>query len=248
MQIQVRTKVNIDTKKVSRSITKSKVSSVAQATAYVWKSVRNSIRKRKGRQKRYDLHIYDQNNQPVEKVSRYLARPHRRGERVYLWTNPTLGRKAARGNVRELQTKAVMSIRKGSQPGGVPYSWPASTDYTGKRKNPGWPEYWLRDSIRFNPDEGTVYSSPLGMSRTLPMPQILEKEGNYVSNRRYMAGYKIIKRQFRNGSVHVTYKEHYESNRSKFRVAPRPFMAPAAQKAKSKLPDIFAKQIKLNFH
>jgi hypothetical protein len=240
--IETKVRISLDSDGILRKLQAASQQAREKATVHLARAVKTSIGKRRGRLKKYDMDIYDGNNKPVEKVKDYLKKPKRKNERVMIYSGYGKGKKLAKGSVKELQTQGVYRYGKGAPAGHVPYSWPhdATTQYGRTRP---WPDYWLRNSIKFDKPSGTVYSDPAHAARALPMPKLIEEGGTSVYNKRHVAGYYIMEKHFKNGSIHVNYKEVAKGKTVRKHFAPRPFMRPAAEKQKANIRKMFAESI-----
>ena len=229
-----------DVKKVQQAAAKATKKGIADATAYLWTVAKNSVRKRDGRKKQFPLHIIDNEGRRTESVKEHLAKPKRANERVVVHSNPGTGKKRSTGNVREPQTTANYNKKTASQPGKTPHSH--------KSFKPGWPDYWLRKGVVFDKENGIVYVNPPHVNKSemsQSIPQLIEMGGPAISYKKNFMGYRLRTRKFKNGQVHVTYKEVFWGDQPRqppkprrYQMKPRPFLKPALEKAAKKLVQI----------
>ncbi|MDR1493145.1 MAG: hypothetical protein LBT05_10540 [Planctomycetaceae bacterium] len=251
MQIQAKTTIDFKAPLIIQKINKSKKKSIADATRIVWTRIRRSVRQRKGRRKKFPLYIMEADGgkyKNVESVAKYLARVRKNGlvsnKKAKIFPYGGSRGKGAKATPTELQKTGEALIGASAAPGNIPFSWASDDTTVWGRKKKGWTDFWLRKSIKFDAGEGLIYSSPAHAAKALPIPQLLETGGTTRYNKRYVVGYQIIKREFKNGNVHITYLEVVKGKRGYRTIAPRPFMRPGAEKSRKQVQKTFADNMK----
>jgi hypothetical protein len=244
MEIKTKIQNKIKLKNVKKSIQKGKIKSLAQATSYLWKLTQTSIRKRQGqKQKPYKLYIYDKDDStgkkpPIETVASYIRRQEKEGvekRRVVKWWRGK-GQSAGRNNDREMLKTVKPITHKPSPANSPPYSWKK------RIPNRGWGDYWLRNSIKYNPEQGQVYSSPRHATKAAPIPKIMEYGGESMMYYRKLMGYRVYPYEYKN-EKRIVFNRVYERHQELKSVQKHPFMKPSAIKAAKVLPKIYAQRI-----
>ena len=220
-----------DVNKLERLAKKASEKAIGQATAYLWKVTVNSIKRRSGKEKKYDLKIFlgqreDGTYETVENAKKYLARAKRANEKIVQRNKRDVRTPNARGKYRE---------KTPSAPGQPPRSHKTSN-------------HWLKNQIRMIPTKGVVFVNPAerddrqGRSKTIPL--LLEEGGLATSHVKILEGYYAHKKYFKNGKVSVRYRPVYSHKTKKYRAQARPFLVPALIQAASKLLEILKNSIK----
>ncbi|MDR1478140.1 MAG: hypothetical protein LBJ00_04285 [Planctomycetaceae bacterium] len=232
MKIKVKDKSNLD--KIGKKIKKATIRSNKHAAAYVARVIKNSIRKRRGTIKKFDTMIYDHDvlhPTAIQSVKEYLATHDHTDDLVT-------------GNLKDwkLLDEGERREKKQSSPHQIPYSW--MVDDTVRGYNPSWKSYWLRNSIQYyaDNDSGRVYSNPAHAANALPIPALLEAGGMTTINNQHLIGYRVITTDYNRGKKHVKFFPVYDKQEKRKRVEARPFMRPGLEKARDKLPEIYAKK------
>jgi hypothetical protein len=237
-------KVKTNLKKIQRQVNKAIIKSNEHATGYVARVVKNSIKKRTGKKQTYKLDIFDWKTQnPTMTVAEYLSQDRHKGDRIVKYSAGSTGKRAAQDNTREMKPTAERRV-KNNKASSLPLSW--SLDKTIKNYKSTWPNYWLRNSIRYDAKAGIVYSSPQFAPRALPIPALLEQGGGtYSYQRKNIEGYYVMTRTFKNGQKHVTFHAKYPKGGRYVRIKPHPFMRPGLEKARPYLPEIYRKNVEV---
>jgi hypothetical protein len=230
-------------KKIQKATSKAIVKSSEHATAYVARVIKNSIKKRSGRKQTYKLNIYDwQTRRPLMTVAEYLSQNNHSNDRIVKWSGASTGKRAGQDNFREMKETAERRVKNSTSE--LPLSW--SKDKTIKNYKSTWPNYWLRNSIRYDKKGGIVYSNPMFAPRALPLPAILERGGSVESHaRQNIEGYFVLTRTFGNGQRHITFKAKYPHGGRDVNIKPHPFMRPGLEKARGHLPEIYRQNIEV---
>ena len=228
-----------DAKKIERLAKKASEKGVERATAYLWKVARNSVKKTKGREKKYDLKMFltardKSGNTVIEKTmdaKKYFSRPNRAKEQIV--------QRDTMKDVKDPKTQGSYLSKVSSQPGQPPNSH--------KTKQPGHIDHWLKKSIRFNPKKGKVFVNPLDRPQVFglekPLPQLIEDGGRTMSHIKKLEGYYVHKKRFKNGKTTVSYTPAYSRKVKFYRAKPRPFLKPALKAATKKLLEILENSI-----
>jgi len=227
--------------KVRQATARASEKAVEKATAYLWKTARNSVKKTQGREKKYDLDMFlsarKQNGtlvgEKTMKVKDYLSRPNRQNEQVVI--------RDSMRNIRDPQEQGRYVTKTPSAGGQPPKSH--------KTVQPGWIDHWLKKGIRFDPKAGTVYLNPAridrgGSGRSKTMPLLLEEGGEALSHVKILKGYFVHKTRYKNGKVTVSYTPNYTRKLKRYRMHARPFLVPAMKKAADQLLKILEGSIK----
>ncbi|MDR1493962.1 MAG: hypothetical protein LBT05_14770 [Planctomycetaceae bacterium] len=251
MQIQAKTTIHFNAPLIISKIHKGKKKSIADATRIVWTRIRRSVRQRKGRRKKFPLYIMEADGgkyKKVKTVAKYLSAVKKNGleknKKARIFPYGGSRGKGAKATPTELQKTGEALTGNSAAPGNIPFSWASDDTTVWGRKKKGWTDFWLRKSIKFDAEEGLIYSSPAHAAKALPIPQILETGGTTRYNKRHVVGYQIIRREFKNGSVHITYLEVVEGKRGYRNISPRPFMRPGAEKSRKQVQKTFADNTK----
>jgi hypothetical protein len=263
MQIKTKVKTKIDTNKVKQRVKKTTEMSVAGATAYLWKTIRSSIKKRTGRAKKIKRYIerayfyqngehkeIDLSSKKIIPSEYYNQVASNQKNRVVKWRQG--GKRENRGVVRDVpEDFGAYSVRKGSLPGLPPYTWKIDrTTYGGR--NSTFPDYWLKESILFDPKKGLVYSNPKYGKKVLYLPQVLETGTNpYSYQKNYFSGYAVWLRTFKNHQTHIYFTERWrKGEKKKADGGKRPYMSYGLKQAveKGRLSSIFATNARIQFH
>lgn len=220
-------KTFFDVKKIERLARKASEKAIAKATAYLWKTARNSIKKSAGREKKYDLNVFlghkgGDSYETVEDAKTYLASPDRANETIV---------QRDRQDVRSPQGQGSYRVRKPSAPGRPPK--------THKAAQQNGQSHWLKRNIRFDPKAGTVFLNPSPIDkaegRAKTLPPLLEEGGQAVSTTRTLTGYYVHKKYFKNGKITVSYRPVYERKEKRYQMKARPFLKPALESAAQQL-------------
>jgi len=236
----------LDVRKIERLAKKASEKAIAKATAYLHKTARNSIKKApKGKERKYDLKIKvgkrlagtgdgKMKYETEVNAREYLNSPDRKKEKIVM-------RGSRRRSVRNPLEQGTFHIRK------RPATTRGKPPYSHKANQPGWMDYWLKKSIRFDPKEGIVYLNPANQKKGKGMndlPQTIEEGGHAVARWKVLEGYYAYKTYFKNGKVNVNYTPIYSKWSKRFWMHPRPFLMPALKKAAEKLLKILKGNIK----
>jgi len=210
----------VDDQKVREVFKRKNYRSLEHAAAFLRKYIRRSIEKRSGRKKTYDLKAFFPSKKggtdlvDAGKMSDHLARPTAL-ERVVAYR----GRR--KGDDIVPKAKDVYVSQKASQPGATPYSW--------KSYQPGWKDYYIRDSIKYDVDESkgvaNVFSNPHAYGKKMSsasVPQLLERGGSTIARRRWLEGYKITR-----WGKRLLYKCIWKYMEKRIAMKSRPFLKPA---------------------
>jgi hypothetical protein len=218
-----------DHKKIERLAKQASEKGIANATAYLWKVAKNSVKKGSGREKKYstDMLAWDNSKREwkkVDTVKSYLSSPNRENEQVV--------QRDTMRDVRDPKTEGSYLQKSPSSAGQPPHSH--------KTLTPGWRDFWLKKGIRFDPKAGTVFLNPAhiekGYSQTSKkMPLLIEEGGDAIAHIKRLMGYAINKRYFKNGKTTVSYSPIYSRKIKRYRMQERPFLKPALHKAAEKL-------------
>jgi hypothetical protein len=205
---------------------------IADATAYLWKVTKNSIKKRDGRQKKYDLKMMGANGKFEETVQEHLSKEHNKD-------NITVIRDDKR-DVRKPLLQNTYRQQKSAPAGSPPYSH--------KTKQKGWQDYWLRKGVQADFRQGLVYLNPSridkGYGRSKSIPQLIEEGGTGRVISTKLVGYYIFKRKYKNQKTKVSYSQIFSKRSWKYHFQSRPFMKLALKKSKEKILQIFQKALK----
>ena len=136
-------------------------------------------------------------------------------------------------------------------PGQPPKTWPT--------QKPGWYDYWLRKSIRYEVEgnKAVIFSNPAkspGKSFE-KLPQTIEFGGSVIDARRRLVGYTIFtERKYKQPRVHfVPIHERVRGDavipgeQPRKTIAPHPFMAPALEKIRPKIPQAWRDAVRAEF-
>jgi hypothetical protein len=213
--------INIPDRKIQKLIEKSGQKGIKRATIALWKTIKTSIRKQSGKQKKYELNVYYPEggkaitNSKHVPVKEYNAKPNRVMENIVM--------RDTKRNVTQLKETEIRKFNKTSKPGQLPFSH--------KTIKKGWKDYWLRDSIQFDAEKGLVYLNPDRRGKNKKLPQLIEMGGNTRSNRTQLVGYARHVIEFKNGKKNVAYTRVYQKSGKNYHATARPFMLPNLKKA-----------------
>ena len=257
MKIDVNIKNKVNFAKVQKAMNRAVKKSLGQAAGTVRKIAQRSIKKGKAKEEEYDLHMFTPGGRKLMTVREYLSK---RG------TSKNI-RVVSKGDrtVTDLKEKESYRVQKGAAAGSPPRTW--------ETKKPGWYDFWLKKSIVYNvyPDEGRaqIISKPSknpGKSFG-ELPQTIEFGGSVVDNRRRLLGYHINTeteskkgkngriKKYKQVRVHYTplvvrpsgVQETKEKEQPRIAVKSRPFMEPALEKYKSKIPTAWRDAVRAEF-
>jgi len=233
--------------KVRKAAARASEKAVAQATAYLWKTARNSVKKTKGREKKYELKMFlhtkkhainaaggsyiNTTDDGVIPAKQYWASPNRQNEKIVI--------SDSKYDVRNPKTQGRY-LRKTPSAAGKP-------PHTHKTTQPGFIDYWLKKGIRFDPKAGVVYVNPIDKKSVAvsdSLPQVLELGGPALVGFKRLEGYFVYKRHYKNGSVTVHYRPAYSRRQKRYRMQARPFLVPAMKAAAEKLLKILERSIR----
>ena len=220
-----------DVEKIERLAKKASEKAIGNATAFMWKVAVNSINKRSGKVKKYDLKIFlgqreGGSYETVENAKKFLSRAKRAKEHIV---------RRDKKDIMNPQSQGKYRVKTPSAPGQPPKSYKTSN-------------HWLKNAIRFDPKKGQVFVNPeeredrWGHSKTLPV--LLEEGGSATSHVKILEGYYAHKKYFKNGKVNVSYRPVYTHKTKKYQAQPRPFLVPALLKSAKMLLEILKNSIK----
>lgn len=245
-------KIRINGNEVQKVVKRKSFRAIERAVASIRKYVQRSIPKRSGRKKTAELKAYFPGVGGAMReggtMTEHLAKSQGSTRTV------VRGRGRQRSD-RNPEASRTYFLRKGSSPGRTPHSW--------KAQQPGWKNYYLRDTVKYEVDQATgtgrVISNPWAYGKdkkrrstaTAAVPQIMEKGGVIEPNRYYLAGYlitrhtgdtgfskkgKAYKRQYR--QTRLSYSRFWKTlNKKRITVQPRPYMEPALVANLKKIPE-----------
>ena len=227
-----------DVKKIEQAAKKASEKGIADATRYLWKVARNSVKKSAGTEKKHDLKMFlgrkqGDDTETIEQAKKYLNSPNRANEQIVV--------RDSKYNVRDPKEKGSHRHKKPSGAGKPPKSH--------KTDQKGWRDHWLREGIRFNPKTGTVFVNPARNAKGYPgapvrkLPALIEEGGNALSHVKILEGYFVHKTHYKNGKATVSYTPKYRRKVKRYHMQARPFMKPALEKAAKKLLEILKRGI-----
>lgn len=239
-----------DAKKIEHLANRASKKGIAEATRYLWKVARNSVKKTIGRQKKYDLKIFVGRYRLVGQsrvgtdgatidyesgsydAKTYLSSPNRSNEKIV--------QRDTKYDVKEPQKQGSYRVK--------PHSHAGQPPRTHKTDQPGWHDYWLKKSIRFDAKDGVVFVNPVRGGRTYgmskPLPLLIEEGGTTVTAIKKLEGYYAIKKYYKGGNITVSYRPRYSQRVKRYHAKARPFLKPALVQAAEKLIQILKDSIK----
>jgi hypothetical protein len=242
------TKINFQSEKIIKAIKKATKKGIREATAYLYKVIRNSIRREgMGRKKKYELKILTGNyriagkqgkhvagNQLEYDAKQFLRSPNRSKDKIVV--------RESKRDERNPQPQSTYLSKAHSRSGVPPKSH--------KAQKKGWYDYWLKKSIQADFKNGKVFLNPArkmnqktnGLSKSFP--QLLEMGGSAKSVIRYLYGYYYYPFLFKNGKKTVAYTKIYKQKTKSYYFKPRPFMKTALMKSEKKILEILQRNLK----
>jgi hypothetical protein len=194
-------------KLIIRSAKTASKAAIAKATAYLWKTAKNSIRSKAGRNVKNELKVlsvqeykkkgasFEWETKPGMSVADYLKR-HQNIQVVI---------RDSKRDERNPQTHTKYVRKTPSLPGAAPHSH--------KAVQPGWTNHWLKKSVRFD-KTGTVFVNPSHidrdrLGRSTSMPRLIEHGGTARAIVKRLIGYTVFSRKYKNGKQKVSFHKAY---------------------------------------